>query len=97
MLAPIDEATEQFLDTAAKDLQRQINIAGVVERVSVMGEDGNVWLVAKLVVGRRTLEVTGFGRSLVDAYAELRVRVAEPTLIAAYLELVDYLEPVGPG
>ena len=97
MLVPIDEATEPFLETAVEDLQRQMNIGGSVERVSVMGEEGNIWLVARLLIGGRTLEVTGFGRTLDDAYAELQVRITEPSLVATYLELVDHLQPVGPG
>ena len=91
MLSPIDEATAQFLETAADDLQRQLSIAGVIERIEARPRADHMWIVATIRVGTKTAEVEGIGDSLLTAYADLRRRVAEPTLIAALANLYDSL------
>ena len=91
MFAPIDEATAQFLEAAADDLQLQLSIAGVVERIEARPRTSQVRIVATIRVGTKVAEVEGIGDSLVTAYADLRRRVAEPTLIAAYGNLYDSL------
>ena len=93
MLTPIDEATSQFLEAAADDLQRQLSIVGVVERVEARPRIGSVSIVATIRVGQRTAEVEGTGDSVLTAYADLRQHLAEPALAAAFGNLYDSLTP----
>lgn len=79
-----DEATSGFLSAAADDLQRQMGQAGVVEEITAEDAPGGVALVARIRVMNRTIEVRARGESLIEAYAALRLAVAEPVLIAAY-------------
>ena len=85
---PIDDATEQFLEAAADDLQQQLGVAGDLEMLRADQAPIGVTLVARITVAKRTIEVEGQGDSLVTAYADLRRRVAEPTLLAAYFQVV---------
>lgn len=84
----IDDATARFLEVAIQDLQQQLSIAGSVDDMSIVEGPGEVSLVARLTVADRVVEVTGSGEGLVAAYADLRLNVAEPTLTAAFRELV---------
>ena len=89
MHAPIDEATSQFLEAAADDLQRQLSLAGVVERIETKPSPVGTMIVATIRVGRQTTEVMGYGDSLLTAHADLRERVAVPTVRAALRDLFD--------
>ena len=93
MPTPIDEATSQFLEAAADDLQRQLSISGVVETVEVHPATDLTSIVVTIRVGQETAKVQDFGDGLVTAYADVRKRVAEPTLIAAFWNLLDSLTP----
>lgn len=88
MLPQVDDATARFLESAAIDLQQQLSVAGTVEEVSLTEAPRGVWLIARLRIGSRMVEISAYGESLVAAYAELHIRVGEPTLVAAYRELV---------
>ena len=92
MFPAVDDATAQFLETAAADLQAQMRLAGIVEGVSIAVADRTVSLVAQLRIATRTVEVSGSGQTLIDAYADLRRRVPEVSLVAAYLELNEHLD-----
>jgi hypothetical protein len=87
--ASIDDATSQFLEAAAEDLQRQLGIAGDVEMIWTGRSAAGIGLLARIRIHRRTIEVSGVGDNLLDAYADLRQQVAEPTLATAFLEVVD--------
>ncbi len=89
MLPEIDDATAQFLDVAVQDLRQQLKTAAEVTAITVAVAPAGVWLTAGLLIGTRTIEVSGYGTDLVTAYADLRVRVAEPTLVTAYTLLVE--------
>jgi hypothetical protein len=86
---PIDDATAQFLETAAADLQRQLGIAGDVDVIWTGASGARTRLIARIRIGRRTIEVSGAGGSLIDAYADLRHRIGEPTLATAFREVVE--------
>ena len=88
MPTEIDAATAQFLHVAMEDLQQQLKTAGEVSRITIAEAPAGVWLTAALLIGTRAIEVSGYGEDLVAAYADLRVRVAEPTLVIAYREQV---------
>ncbi|HEX5040815.1 MAG TPA: hypothetical protein VFW95_11840 [Candidatus Limnocylindria bacterium] len=93
MLTPIDEATSQFLEAAAEDLQRQLGIVGIVERVDVRPWPGGTNIVAVLRIGKLTADVQGLGDSLLTAYADLRRHLVEPALIASFRNLYDSVLP----
>jgi hypothetical protein len=86
---PIDEPTSQFLEAAADDLQRQLGIAGEVETIWLGRTPRGVGLRAHVRVAQRAIDVDGYGESILTAYADLRMRLAEPTLVAAFSQLVD--------
>ena len=87
--ARIDEATEQFLEAAAFDLQRQLGIAGDVEVMSIGQSPLGVWLRARVRVAHQSVDVDGYGATIVEAHADLCRRVAEPTLASAFRQMVD--------
>jgi hypothetical protein len=87
--APIDEPTSQFLETAADDLQRQLGIAGDVEMIWIGQSQLGVALQARIRVAERTIEVDGVGATVLEAHADLCRRVAEPTLMSAFRQLVE--------
>ena len=89
MQAPIDDATAQFLEAVVDDLQRQLNQAGTVDRISTHPWPGGAMLVAHIRIGHRTAEVKGFGDSLVTAHTDLRRQLTVSTLVAAFSELVE--------
>lgn len=89
MSSTIDDATAQFLEAARDDLQRQLASIGAVDELSTKPGSAGVSLIARIRIGSRTTEAIGSGENLVVAYSDLRVQVAEPTLIASYRELVD--------
>jgi len=93
MVTPIDEATSQFLEAAAEDLQRQLNIVGVAERIETRPWVGGTNIVATIRVGGRMAEVQGFGDSILTAYADVRQNLAEPALIASIRNLYDSFAP----
>jgi hypothetical protein len=83
-----DESTEAFLETAARDLRRQIGRSGVLESLRSMHGSSELELVATVCVGRETIDVTGRGQNLVEAYAALRHHAAEEILAAAFRDRV---------
>jgi hypothetical protein len=87
--ATMSEATAQFLDAAADDLQRQMSVAGTVEGVSAATTPVGMTLRATIQVAQRRIEVIGRGDSLLTAYADLRLRVAEPMLATAYRAVLE--------
>ena len=87
-MQPNDDSTAQFLHVAIQDLQQQVGLAVVVEDITVAEASAGLWLTARMLVGTRIVEVSGYGGDLLSAYTELRTRVEEPTLVAAYRELV---------
>jgi hypothetical protein len=89
MPATIDDSTERFLQAATDDLQRQLSIAGSVDGLSLSEGPPGVSLVARIRVAQGVTEVTGFGESMVAAYADLRLRVAEPTLALAFRQVIE--------
>jgi hypothetical protein len=88
MQPPTDDSTAQFVHVAIQDLQQQLGFDAVVEDITVAEAGAGVWLTARYVIGSRVIEVSGYGTSLLTAYTELRTRVAEPALVAAYAALV---------
>jgi hypothetical protein len=93
MTPPIDESTSQFLEAAADDLQRQLRFVGVLERIEVAPWPAGTSLVATIRVGHRMVDLQGFGDNLVAALADLQRHLAEPALIASWLNLYDSLLP----
>jgi hypothetical protein len=91
MRAHIDDATASFLRTAANDLQRQIGLSGVVERLTLDDSASGVRLVAAIRVGHMTLiELRGDGEDLVAAYRELHLNVVPELILAsAFREVVN--------
>ena len=88
-MQPIDDATSGFLHSAADDLQRQLGLVAVVDRLTVEKVPIGVALVANLRVDARSVEIRGSGASLVAAYADLRLRVTAPVLAAAFAQVVE--------
>ena len=89
MGATIDEASSQFLQAAAVDLQRQLSFAGSVESVSSETTSLGTTLSATILIAERRNRVTGSGDSVLTAYADLRRSVGESTLVTAFQALVD--------
>jgi len=88
--APIDEATSQFIAAAASDLQRQVGIAGDVESIWVgRSPQGGVVLRAHIRVAEQEFDVDGSGETILLAHADLCRRVAEPTLVSAFRQVLD--------
>jgi hypothetical protein len=89
--AQINDATASFLRTAANDLQRQIGLSGVVERLTLEDSAAGVRLVAAIRVGRTTLiELRGDGEDLVAAYSVLHGAVVPELILAsAFREVVN--------
>jgi hypothetical protein len=90
MVKPVDDATQQFLDAAAANLQRQLRLAGTVEDLAL--EDSRaetVTLLARIRVGSETLELRCSGENLISAYAALTRVGPEPMLVSAYRQLLD--------
>jgi hypothetical protein len=87
--APIDEPTAQFLEAAALDLQRQLGIAGDVEMISMGRTPSGIGLRARIRVAERSIDVEGFGETILAAHADICRRVAEPTLVVAFRQLVE--------
>jgi hypothetical protein len=89
MTVAIDEATERFLDTARADLQRMLGIAGTIEELVLERPSFGVRLVARVRVGRRTVDMTGTGDSLVSAYHALVQTGPEPIIRSAFEQLLE--------
>ena len=87
--APIDEATSQFLAAAAGDIQRQLGIAGDVETIRVGRSPEGVVLRARIRVAEQEFDVEGSGETILLAHADLCRRVAEPTLLCAFQQVLD--------
>ena len=85
----IDEPTSQFLAAAAEDLQRQLGIAGDVETIWVGRSPEGVVLRARIRVAEQEFEVDGSGETILLAHADLCRRVAEPTLVTAFRQVLD--------
>jgi hypothetical protein len=68
MTVTIDDATERFLDTAAADLQRVLGIAEKLQELVFERASVGVTLVARVRVGRRTINISGTGDSVLTAY-----------------------------
>lgn len=85
----IDEPTSQFLEAVADDLQRQLGIAGDVDMMWIGESPLGVGLRARIRVAGRAIEVDGYGSTILDAHADLCRRVAEPTLVTAFRQLVE--------
>ena len=88
-MQPIDEATSAFLHSAADDLQRQLGLAAAVDELTVEKLPNGVMLVAALRIGDRSLATRGSGADLVAAYADLRLAIPEPVLVAAFTEVME--------
>lgn len=88
-MRPIDDATSGFLCSAAEDLQRQLGLAAAVDELTVEKLPHGVMLVAALRIGDRRVAVSGSGANLVAAYADLRLAVPEPVLVAAFAQVMD--------
>ena len=88
-LVEIDEPTSQFLAAAAGDLQRQLGIAGDVEMIWVGRSREGVVLRARIRVAEQEFEVDGSGETILLAHADLCRRVAEPTLVSAFRQVLD--------
>jgi hypothetical protein len=86
---PIDEATSQFLAAAAGDLQRQLGIAGDVETIRIGRSPLGIVLHARIRVAEQEIEVDGWGDTVLAAHADLCRRVAEPTLMSAFQQVLD--------
>lgn len=87
--AEIDEATAQFLEAAAADLQRQMGMAGDVEMILVGQSPHGVVLRARIRVADQEFDVDGSGETILLAHADLCRRVAEPTLVSAFRQVLD--------
>ena len=88
-----DDRTAQFLHVAVQDLQQQLKTAAEVTGITVALAPAGVWLTAALQISSRMIEVSGYGTDLVTAYADLRLRVSEPTMFVPYQDLVEAGEP----
>ena len=88
MLAPIDDATSQFLEAAADDLERHLPWTGQVEAVVLTDATQGIALRARIRFGAQVVQLDGSGDSLVTAYADLRARLPEARLAAAFRELI---------
>jgi len=86
---PIDEATSQFIAAAASDLQRQLGIAGDVDSIWVGRSPQGVVLRARIRVAEQEFDVDGSGDTILLAHADLCRRVAEPTLVSAFRQVLD--------
>ena len=84
-----DDATAKFLSAAARDLQRQLGIAGSVEDLSLEKDSGRVALVAAIRVAGDDVIVRGIGVDLLAAYADLRQSVPQPVLGSAFAQVID--------
>lgn len=85
----IDEPTAEFLRASAADLQRQLGIAGDVETMWIGASATGVGLRARIRVAEETIDVDGWGDTILAAHADLCHRVAEPTLASAFRQVVD--------
>ena len=86
---PIDEATSQFIAAAASDLQRQLGIAGDVDSIWVGRSPQGVVLRAHIRVAEQEFDVDGSGETILLAHAKLCRRLAEPTLVSAFRQVLD--------
>ena len=89
MSEAIDDATAGFLEAAAKDLQRQIGSAGIVERVVLEDSSPATELTARIRVGNHVVEMRGTGENLVEAYGDLHRGSPVPMLTAAFRQLLE--------
>lgn len=89
MAEQIDEATAQFVEAAAVDLERHLPASGIVEGLWVTAGDGDVQLTARFRFENQTFEFDGSGDSLLTAYASLRAHLPEARLVAAFREMLD--------
>ena len=85
----IDEATSAFLHSAVDDLQRQLGLAAAVDELTVEQLPHGVMLVATLRIGDRSVDIRGSGANLVAAYADLRLAIPQPVLVAAFSQLME--------
>ena len=90
MLAPIDEATSQFLEAAADDLGRLLPWSGRIGDLSLTKARSGIGLRASIRIGAQVVQLNASGDSLVTAYADLRSRLPEARLAAAFTELVEH-------
>ena len=88
--SPIDEATAQFLLASGADLQRQLGIGDGVEVISVERTRDGVGLRARIGVREHSIEVDGWGETLVAAHADLcRRGIAQLELAAAFRDVME--------
>ena len=84
----IDAPTEAFLEAIADDLARQLPRGGAVGSLQVRREDGQVALVATILMGDGSTEARGIGDTILTAYADLRPAVAVAAITLAAEELI---------
>lgn len=85
----INEATESLLAAYRADLQGQLRLAGIVERLSVQERMGLICLVATIRVGSDRFELLGTGEGVVEAYTDLMGSAPDHVLSSAYRQVVE--------
>jgi hypothetical protein len=85
----INESTESLLEAYRADLQGQLRLAGIVERLSVEERLGLICLVATVRVGSDRFELLGSGEGVVEAYTDLLRSAPESVLSSAYRQVVE--------
>jgi hypothetical protein len=88
-MQPIDDATSAFLRSAADDLQRELDLAATVDKLTVDTGGRGITLVAAIRIGDRSAVIRGSGANLVAAYADLRLAIPEAVLAATFAQLVE--------
>lgn len=84
----IDAPTEAFLEAIADDLARQLPRGGAVGSLHVRRQEGQVSLVATILMGDGSTEAPGTGDTILTAYADLRRAVAEAALTLSAEQLI---------
>ena len=89
----IDAPTEAFLAALADDLTRQLPRGGAVSSLRVREQDGEVELVAGILLGEGSTEAASTGDTILTAYANLRLSAAMAVMTLA----ADQLITAGPA
>jgi hypothetical protein len=88
-MQPIDDATSAFLHSAGDDLQRQLGLAAALDKLTVDKMPNGVTRVAALRIGDSSVAIRGSGANLIAAYADLRLAIPEPVLVAAFTQVME--------
>ena len=88
--APLRAADVAFLERCRADLDAFfVPWDHVVEIVPRRGPDGEVELVASVVVTSRPATITALGETIIEAYANLRKAAPEERVALTFRALVD--------